>query len=278
MAEQIIAQAAEAIILKKEVECQGTLVPYIIKRRIKKGYRLPELDEKLRKLRTRGEARLLEKSSKIISVPKVLKTDEKTKEIELEFIEGKKLSENLDNLKNKFEIIEKFGEETAKLHDNNIIHGDLTTSNMILVENNKLNNKKQDKCNKTNKLITFNDKPTKQSNNNLALINDKNELNKTINNKTQHNNLININKDKLINASSEEFKVYIIDFGLGFISPKIEDKAVDLHLIKQALEAKHFLHHKELFETFLKGYKTSKESAKVLEQLKKVEARGRYKH
>ena len=37
-----------------------------------------------------------------------------------------------------------------------------------------------------------------------------------------------------------EDKIYFIDFGLGYISNKTEDKAVDLHLLKHALEAKHF--------------------------------------
>jgi TP53 regulating kinase-like protein len=77
----------------------------IIKDRISKGYRIKELDEKLRKLRTRTEARLLEKASKLISVPKVLSVNEKTKQLELEFIDGLKLSEHLDNLKNKEEVM-----------------------------------------------------------------------------------------------------------------------------------------------------------------------------
>ena len=72
--------------------------------------------------------------------------------------------------------------------------------------------------------------------------------------------------------------LYFIDFGLGFNSHRIEDKAVDLHLIKQALEAKHFENWKTLFQSIKDGYKHSKDSKKVLEQLEKVEKRGRYKH
>jgi len=79
------------------------------------------------------------------------------------------------------------------------------------------------------------------------------------------------------NTILKENKVYLIDFGLGYISPKTEDKAVDLHLIKQALEAKHFQNHKQLFENFLKSYKF-KESQKIIERLEIVEKRGRYKH
>lgn len=55
---------------------------------------------------------------------------------------------------------------------------------------------------------------------------------------------------------------------------KVEDKAVDLHLIKQALEAKHFRNWETLFNEFLKGYDNSKEASKVLERLKVVEKRG----
>ena len=71
--------------------------------------------------------------------------------------------------------------------------------------------------------------------------------------------------------------LYFIDFGLGFISHKIEDKAVDLHLLKEALEAKHFEYLQDLFNEIIKSYKTSENSEKVLKQLKKVEKRGRYK-
>ena len=46
-------------------------------------------------------------------------------------------------------------------------------------------------------------------------------------------------------------KVYFIDFGLGFFSNKTEDKAVDLHLLKQALESKHY----QIFENDISIYK-----------------------
>ncbi|MFH1917536.1 MAG: serine/threonine protein kinase, partial [Nanoarchaeota archaeon] len=72
-------------------------------------------------------------------------------------------------------------------------------------------------------------------------------------------------------------RVYFIDFGLGFISQRYEDKAVDLHLLKQALEAKHFKNWEILFNEVIKGYKNSKDSEKVLKQFEKVEKRGRYK-
>lgn len=255
MAEQIIAQAAEAIIIKKANS--------VIKRRVKKGYRIPELDEKLRKLRTRSEAKLLEKASSLISVPRVIKVSEKDKEIELDFIEGKKLSEHLDNLKDKEKIMENLGTEVAKLHNNNIIHGDLTTSNMILAENkikssSKNSSQQQVKIlSKENELITEGVKLTQ----------------------SERASAVHEEASLKISEPSSRGEVYIIDFGLGFISARLEDKAVDIHLLKQALEAKHFKFHNELLQAFLKGYKKeSKDASKILEQLKKVEARGRYKH
>ncbi|MBS3091358.1 Kae1-associated serine/threonine protein kinase [Candidatus Pacearchaeota archaeon] len=195
---QIIDRGAEAILIK-----QGK---NLIKDRIKKSYRLPIIDERLRKQRTKKESRLLIKTSKLIPVPKLIKSDDKEK-IEMEFINGKKLSDNLGKLKNADEVCKKIGENIAKLHDNNIVHGDLTTSNMIYSND----------------------------------------------------------------------KVYFIDFGLSFESSKIEDRAVDLHLIKQALEAKHFDHYNEFFKAILEGYKQSKDHKLTLKRLEAVEKRGRYK-
>jgi len=194
---KILQQGAEAILYKTGNK--------VIKDRIKKNYRLPEIDEKLRKSRTKREAKLLEKAD--INVPKVLKLDLNNKKIEMEFINGKLLKDCLDDLKNRNEVCFQIGEEIAKLHSQDIIHGDITTSNMIL----------------------------------------------------------------------KEGKVYFIDFGLGFFSKKFEDKAVDLHLLKQALESKHYKHFKESYENVLKGYQKSKDYKEVLDRLNMVEKRGRYK-
>jgi len=201
MKENIIGKGAEAILIHKDGK--------LIKRRIPKGYRHPELDKKIRTRRTRSEAKLMEKAGKIISIPKILKVDDKNAEIDMEFISGKKLSENLDKfpLNAQEKISEMIGESVAELHNHDLIHGDLTTSNMILSNN----------------------------------------------------------------------KIFFVDFGLGFHSERAEDKAVDLHLLRQALESKHFMHWQRLFDSALKGYKNkSKEYDKILAQLKKVESRGRY--
>ncbi|MDP3026394.1 MAG: RIO1 family regulatory kinase/ATPase [Nanoarchaeota archaeon] len=262
MAEKIIAQGAEAIISFNNNQ--------ITKNRIKKAYRLPVLDEKLRKQRTKSEAKIINKLKLIINVPKIIEVNDN--KIIMQYIEGKKLSDNLDDLENKNEIAEQIGKKIAKLHDNDIIHGDLTTSNMILVED---NDKKSDEL----RLIAA--KTTNLKSNNLK---SKLMISKKINN-SEAIEQEEIAKEGIKKAAEpggeagkeNDFKVFFIDFGLGFHSSRIEDKAVDLHLIRQALEAKHFLHWKPLFEHVIKGY-DSKDKDKILEQLKKVEARGRYKN
>jgi len=197
---QLISQGAEAkIFLSDEI---------INKDRIPKSYRHPALDKQIRTRRTRSESKILIKALEInAQVPKVLSTEKFN--IKIEFINGDRLSETLNDYDEKlqFNVMKQIGKQVALLHKNNLIHGDLTTSNTIWKDN----------------------------------------------------------------------KVFIIDFGLGFVSTKQEDKAVDLHLIKQALEAKHFQNHEDLFNQFKKGY-VWPDAKKILERLEIVERRGRYKH
>jgi tRNA A-37 threonylcarbamoyl transferase component Bud32 len=203
----------------------------IIKNRIKKSYRIPALDEKIRKSRTKAEAKIINKLAKIIPVPKIIKTDDK-EEIIMEYIDGKKLSDNLESLNYK-SISKMIGQNIAKMHNQGIIHGDLTTSNMIYVDNKSKN-------------------------------------------KTEASLKQSSNISRGINITDNISKVYFIDFGLGFHSNKIEDKAVDLHLLKQALEAKHFTIEKECYNIIIANYKPEKYK-EILARIKVIESRGRYK-
>jgi len=72
--------------------------------------------------------------------------------------------------------------------------------------------------------------------------------------------------------------VYFIDFGLSFFSHRIEDKAVDLHLLRQALGSRHYRIGKECADAVLSAYEQeAKDGAAVLQRLEAVERRGRYK-
>ncbi len=264
---KVLYQGAEAKIFLNEKE------GLVIKDRIPKSYRIKELDDKIRKQRTKAEKKLLEKASKIINAPNPLPLKE-LNIIQMPYIEGKKLSEHLDNfpLEKQKGIMKTIGEETAKLHDNDIIHGDLTTSNLILVDvsatQNELNDNKESSVN------------NKQCQKVLSTLNipKRSRATSRVSDNPIRVGLGVMMKSDVKQLISNNPKIFFIDFGLGFISKKIEDKAVDVHLLKQALEAKHFTHWEVLFDEFLKGYSNSKEAKQTLERLKAVEKRGRYKH
>lgn len=195
---KLIAQGAEAkIYLEKD---------FIIKNRIKKSYRLPQIDLRLRRLRTKSEAKLLSEASRAgVNVPRVLEINQKTGILKIEYIAGSKIRDWLEraDLEQSKNILENIGKSIKKLHKYGIIHGDLTTSNILLNSN----------------------------------------------------------------------KVYFIDFGLGQISEKIEDKAVDLHVFKECLKSKHYANWVTHWGAFKKGY-ANKDIIKYMEL---VESRARYK-
>jgi Kae1-associated kinase Bud32 len=65
-------------------------------------------------------------------------------------------------------------------------------------------------------------------------------------------------------------KLRVIDFGLASVTNSIEDKALDILLMKRAIP-------KTLYSAFLAGYtKSSKNYLIILEKLKEIELRGRY--
>lgn len=199
---KLIAQGAESkIFLDKD---------NVVKERFVKTYRIKEIDERLRKSRTNREAKILEKLKKInFPVPELIKNNEKDT-LGIKYIKGKLLRNILDN-KNCVKLSNEMGKKIAILHNNNIIHHDLTTSNMIL--------------------------------------------------------------DK------EKNKIFFIDFGLSFFSTKIEDRAVDLHLLKEALESKHSKIWEKCYKAALGTYaKQAKDGKEVIKRLEVVEKRGRYKH
>lgn len=198
-----IAQGAEAIIYS-----DGEVVT---KDRFAKTYRHPELDLKLRRFRTRREAKVLQKLKEFcFPCPALIDLDDKEMKLHIERIPGEKLRDVLesDNAK-MLSFSKEVGELIAEMHEHDIIHADLTTSNMIVRE-----------------------------------------------------------KDN---------KIFFIDFGLSFFSDKIEDKAVDIHLLRHAIESKHYRVFEKSFAAVLEGYNKYKDAELVLARLEKVEARGRNK-
>jgi TP53 regulating kinase-like protein len=101
----------------------------LIKKRISKGYRLPELDKELRVRRTLHEARLLHDAKAYVNTPVLYEIDQQHCTIIMEYIEGIRAKEGLTE-----EIAVQIGTAIARLHEGGIIHGDITTSNIIIKE------------------------------------------------------------------------------------------------------------------------------------------------
>lgn len=197
---KILYQGAESIIYLENNQ--------LIKDRIKKSYRHPSIDIMKRKYPTRKEFKILNKLKSIVNVPATYGVDDKNMKIKMEYLKGDILKDKVAFLsqEKRKNLFIQLGKEVAILHNQNIVHGDLTTSNLILKDD----------------------------------------------------------------------KIYFIDFGLSNFSDKLEDKAVDLRVLRQALESKHY-NFPELFQTFLKGYSPNKIKPVIDRLLKTVETRGRYK-
>jgi Kae1-associated kinase Bud32 len=97
-----------------------------VKRRLPKRYRIRELDEMIRRQRTKSEAKLIVEARKA-GVPTPVIKDLSDFEIVMEYIDGRPLKEVMSE-----ELVRKAGELVAKLHERNIIHGDLTTTNILV--------------------------------------------------------------------------------------------------------------------------------------------------
>ncbi len=122
-----IAQGAEAIIYKENDS--------IIKERFAKRYRLPQLDQSLRQFRTRREAKILQKLQDLnFPSPHLKEFSDTRMAIAMDFIPGPKVRDILLQDKEYTKLAIDIGKNIAKLHDANIVHGDLTTSNMLLQE------------------------------------------------------------------------------------------------------------------------------------------------
>jgi TP53 regulating kinase and related kinases len=194
--------------------------PAVKKARIPKSYRSEELDARLRSRRTKEEARILHEAKLAgVSCPWIYFADLIKSEIVMEHIQGSTLRQILNNADqkgridgNKEKLFFRLGQMTSALHSKNIIHGDLTTKNVIV--------------------------------------------------------------------SIDLSKISIVDFGLSFVSQRLEDRAEDLHLLKQALLSTLDTRlARRLFSAFVEGYEktiSKTEFQKITGQITEIERRGRY--
>ncbi len=111
------ARGAEAVVTLTDTLATKT--------RIGKRYRHPSLDSRLIGERTRAEARLISDARRVgVPTPVISMVDDGI--LEMERIDGKMVRDEPT-----IENLEKAGEIVGRLHEAGIIHGDLTTCNMI---------------------------------------------------------------------------------------------------------------------------------------------------
>ncbi|MFX1286156.1 MAG: KEOPS complex kinase/ATPase Bud32 [Promethearchaeota archaeon] len=134
--DKILAKGAEAIIYR------GSFLqtPIVLKHRLPKIYRLPQIDNAIRLQRLRAEARIMVSAWKIgARVPVLLGIDFGNRTLLIEEIQGEILfflmnTAPLIELKSIFKAI---GQQVGLLHKNDITHGDLTVFNIVINKHNE---------------------------------------------------------------------------------------------------------------------------------------------
>ena len=131
---ELLSQCAES----KVFECSFYGNRAVLKHRFPKSYRHPDLDTKLREQRTVREARALVRCRRFnVTAPTVYSVDRQGGSIVMERIDGISVRDFLNGPISGALVrhtLESIGELVGTMHDADIIHGDLTTSNFILRE------------------------------------------------------------------------------------------------------------------------------------------------
>lgn len=139
----LVTQGAEARLYKTTYLLPD--LPCAFKYRPRKPYRHPTLDQRLTRHRILAEARILAKCRKEgVPVPAVYALDENAGWLSMEWVDGEpvraklnawlkyKLGEPVDSSAALKELMRRVGDVVGRLHKVGIIHGDLTTSNLML--------------------------------------------------------------------------------------------------------------------------------------------------
>jgi TP53 regulating kinase-like protein len=112
----------------------------VVKRRVRKAYRHEELDAKIRKERTVKESSAIHEA-KIAGAraPSILGLDIERFSIIMTFVEGQVARDTIDTMSDsrRLPLLEELGRQVGFLHSAGIVHGDLTTSNIIVPDDGK---------------------------------------------------------------------------------------------------------------------------------------------
>ena len=130
---KLLSMGAEAYIFKARF--MG--VEAVVKWRFPKNYIPEELDEKMRRSRTKLETKILWKALSLgIKVPTPLFIDLDAGILIMSFIEGESLRDVAEKIDKDVlcQVMKTVGSYAATLHLNGITHGDFTTSNVIVAK------------------------------------------------------------------------------------------------------------------------------------------------
>lgn len=186
--------------------------PAIFKVRNPLPYRLNELDRKIRERRTLHEAEMLHDAKKAgINAPYVYFLDLENTTIVMQYIDAPRLKELIPGLSegSLCKLFFELGVTIAKMHNANIIHGDLTTSNVLIAKQ----------------------------------------------------------------------RLFLVDFGLSIHSTRLEDRAVDLRLIKEIMTATHPRISEIALGSIFDGYRSVVGDERLEDikwKVREIERRGRY--
>jgi N6-L-threonylcarbamoyladenine synthase/protein kinase Bud32 len=178
-----------------------------------KPYRLPQLDATIRRSRTKREAQIMHDAKQAgVATPLIYMVDVGRTTIVMEYVAGPRVKEILAQLPagERRRICERVGRLIARLHRRNIVHGDLTTSNMI---------------------------------------------------------------------RADPERIVVIDFGLAEYSGELENRGVDLLLLRRTLHSTHHPHARCCFEAVIDGYRRimgEHLAGQVVQRVDAIAGRGRY--
>ena len=133
----LIKKGAEANLYLEEWQDRKA----IMKQRLPKAYRLPQLDSTVRNQRTLHEPVLIHRAKEAgVPTPTIYMIDLAKSNIIMEYVEGLQVKRILNTMpmKEKTRLCHHIGKLIGRLHKHGIIHGDLTTSNMILTPYGKI--------------------------------------------------------------------------------------------------------------------------------------------
>jgi len=130
----------QTVLLKKGAEASLFFTVWngrkaIVKVRVPKSYRPVALDEQIRSYRTIHEPQLIHEAKAAgVSTPLIYMVSVPQSTIIMEYIEGEQIKQLLRvaGKHERHELCRRIGVSVARLHRHGLIHGDLTTSNMIL--------------------------------------------------------------------------------------------------------------------------------------------------